>query len=277
MHAGIDVNAQLLGHQIRFSRAVGAPDLSDLLHRVATQLRELVPKSFLEGDATTAVSQVFASLFDAVDLGPIVEELDAIGARVRTKLQGFLTQIMNALLKLWTRLFDATLAVTPRGMVPRMQQGMKRVRAEFAVLDPAPIEQEVREIVDAVVDGLERFSPASLAAQLNGLFDPLKQKLQQLDPAALLGDLSPIDAVIEEFEGLRPSTVLAPLISSTADLKAALDRMLTIDFGAALESVIAKLRAQLEAVVADVQKEFEALLSFLESAAGGSVSVTVSV
>jgi hypothetical protein len=151
------------------------------------------------------------------------------------------------------------------------------VRAELTVLDPAVFEQEVRDLVDALVDGLQAFSPASLAAQLNGVFDSLLDKLQQLDPAQLLGDLSPLEAVIDQFKDLRPSIVLAPLVASTQDLQAALEGVLAIDLSAALRAAFDKLRAQLEAVVAAVQAEFEALLSFLESQAGGGASVGVSV
>jgi len=93
----------------------------------------------------------------------------------------------------------------------------------------------------------------------------------------LLGDLSAIDAVLDQFDDLRPSVVLAPIADSTKDLEASLDAILAVDFGAALEAAVAKLRAQLEAVVADVEAEFQGLLSFMESQAGGSVSVGLSV
>lgn len=179
-------------------------------------------------------------------------------------------------MKIWNHVYEAILPVTPAGMLGRIQQGMQRVRAEFTVLDPAVFEQEVRDLVDALVDGLDTFSPASLAAQLNGVFDSVKQKLQQLDPAQLLGDLSPMETVIDRFEGLRPSIVLAPLIDSTQNLQAALTGVLTIDVGAALEAAVERLRAQLEAIVAEVEAQFQALLSFLESQAGGGISVSAS-
>jgi hypothetical protein len=83
--------------------------------------------------------------------------------------------------------------------------------------------------------------------------------------------------VLDQFDDLRPSIVLAPLTDSTKDLEASLDAILAVDFGAALEAAVAKLRAQLEAVVADVEAEFQGLLSFLESQGGGSASVSLSV
>jgi len=275
-HASADTAAQRRTHQTRFGLAVGRPDLSDALRRSAVQIHDVVPETLLIGDQAVALSQRIAGLFDALDFAAAADELDSIGARVRAKLQEFLTQIMNAMLRIWTRLIEAALPVTPRGMLARVTAGMKKVRAEFTVLDPAPIEQEVRDIIDAVIDGVEQFSPASLAAQLNGLFDPLKQKLQQLDPAALLGDLNPIATVIDQFEALRPSKVLAPLATSTDTLTHSLDSVLAIKFGAALEAAVGKLRAELDAIVADIEKEFDDLLSFLESQAGGSLSVSVS-
>ncbi|MGC4084816.1 MAG: hypothetical protein QM736_22560 [Vicinamibacterales bacterium] len=161
-------------------------------------------------------------------------------------------------------------------MLGRINQGMARVRAEFTVFDPAVLEKEVRDLVDALIDGIEMFSPAHLASQLNGLTDGVARKIRELDPATLLGDLTMIDGVIDTFAALRPSVVLAPLVASTADLAKTLEAILAIDLGASLRAAIEALRAELEAVVAQVQAEFTALIGFLEEQGGGA-SVGVSL
>ena len=276
-HASLDLGGQATARHGALGDRLNSPDLGHALRGLGVRLKELVPEALLSGDPAASVTAAIASIFDAVDFTALADELDAIGAKVRARLEAFAKQIAKALIQLWNHIYEAVLPITPFGMLARIQDGMKRVRAEFTVLDPAALEKEVRDLVDALVDGLDAFSPAALAAQLNGVFDSLKQKVQALDPATLLGDLSAIDAVLDQFDDLRPSVVLAPIADSTKELEASLDAILAVDFGASLEAAVAKLRAQLEAVVADVEAEFQGLLTFMESQAGGSVSVGLSV
>jgi hypothetical protein len=271
--ATLNLSGTAASHAERLSAAFGVADVAVALRTVAERLHQLVPDALLSEAAATTVAERIASLFDVLDFAALADELDAIGARIRAKLEGMAKQIFAGLIGIWNQFYDAILPVTPGGMLQRIQQGMQRVRAEFTVLDPAVFEQEVREIVDALVDGLEMFSPAALAGQLNGIFDSLKAKVQQLNPATLLGDLTPINNVIDQFQQLRPSIVLAPLAESTEAVTAALDAILSIKFGAEIEAVVAKLRGQLEAIVAEVEAEFQALLTFLETQGGGGISV----
>jgi len=276
-HASLDLGAQATARHGALGDRLNSPDLGHALRGLGSRLQGLVPDALLSGDPAASVAASIAAIFDTVDFTALADELDAIGAKVRAKLEAFAKQIAKALIQLWNHLYEAVLPITPFGMLALVQDGMKRVRAEFTVLDPSFLEQEVRDLVDALVDGLDAFSPAALAAQLNGVFDSLKQKVQALDPATLLGDLSAINDVLDQFDDLRPSVVLAPIADSTKDLEASLDAILAVDFGASLEAAVAKLRAQLEAVVADVEAEFQGLLSFMESQAGGSVSVGLSI
>jgi hypothetical protein len=273
-HASMNTGTQAASHIASVGAALNAPDLANALRVAGERVRALVPDALLADTPATPIAARIASLFDVIDFTALADELDAIGSRIRARLEAFARQIAAALIKIWNHFYEAILPVTPVGILGRIQQGMQRVRAEFTVLDPAALEQEVRDLVDALVDGLDLFSPASLAGQLNGVFDAVKQKVQQLNPVTLLGDLSPIDAVIDQFEALRPSIVLAPLIESTADLAASLEAVLAIDLGASLRAAVERLRAQVEAVVAEVEAEFQALLSFLESQAGGGISVS---
>ena len=276
-HASLGLGAQASSRRGALGGRLNAPDVANSLRLLGTRLEDLVPGALLSADPAADIAASIASILDVIDFTALADELDAIGAKVRAKLEAFAKQIAAALMRLWNHLYEAVLPITPFGMLALIQDGMKRVRAEFTVLDPSFLEKEVRDLVDALVDGLDAFSPAALAAQLNGVFDSLKQKVQALDPATLLGDLSAINDVLDQFDDLRPSVVLAPIADSTKDLEASLDAILAVDFGASLEAAVAKLRAQLEAVVADVEAEFQGLLSFMESQAGGSVSVGLSI
>ncbi|HEY3157971.1 MAG TPA: hypothetical protein VGJ78_03345 [Vicinamibacterales bacterium] len=276
-HASLDLGAQATARRGALGARLNSPDLGHAVRSLGSRFQSLVPEALLSGDPAASVAASIAAIFDTVDFTALADELDAIGAKVRNKLEAFAKQIAKALIRLWNHIYEAVLPITPFGMLARIQDGMKRVRAEFTVLDPAVLEKEVRDLGDALVDGLDAFSPAALAAQLNGVFDSLKQKVQALDPATLLGDLSAINDVLDQFDDLRPSVVLAPIADSTKDLEASLDAILAVDFGASLEAAVAKLRAQLEAVVADVEAEFQGLLTFMESQGGGSVSVGLSI
>jgi hypothetical protein len=273
VHASLDLQGQAATRSAKLGEGLDAPDLAGALSSAAERIRDLVPASLLSADPAGDIAAAIASLFDRFDLLPLVNELDALGARIVAKLEGMVKVIATGLVKLLNEFFEMLLPMTPTGMLERIKQGMQRVRAEFAVLDPTQLEQELRNIVDALVDTLDMFSPAHLAAQLDGLFDSVLAKLQQLDPARLLGDLSALNAVIDSVQALRPSLVLAPLIDSTKGLQSALDAVLSIDLSASLRTAIEKLRTEFEEVVAAIEAEFKALLSFLEGQAGGGGSV----
>lgn len=276
LHATANLSAQASIQAGAVGAPLAEPGIANALRQVGLHVQELMPSGTLAGDAADAIASRIGALFDAIDFAAIADELDAIGQRIMRKLEGFARQIVAAILRILDRAMQAVLPVTPLGMLARIKAGMERVRAEFAVLDPAVLEQEVRDIVDALVDGLDLFSPAHLASQLNGLTDGVKRKLNELDPAALLGDLQLIDGVIDAFAALRPSVVLAPLVASTKELTATLDAVLAIDLGGSLRAALEALRAELEAVVAKVEAEFQALIAFLESQSGGA-SASVSL
>lgn len=275
-HASRNLSGEARARSAKVGGALAAPDLGHSLRRVGQHLQSLAPGGSLAGSAADAISKRIGSLFDLFDFSAIADELDTIGRRIMRKLEAFATQIAKAVLRIMNHALEAVLPITPFGMLARIKAGMARVRAEFTVLDPALLEKEVRDLVDALVDGLEMYSPAHLASQLNGLTDGVKRKLGELNPATLLGDLTLIDSVIDGFQALRPSVVLAPLMESTRELTATLNALLAIDLGASLRASMEALRAELEAVVAQVQAEFQALVEFLEGQAGGA-SVSVSL
>src|SRR5262249_11712475 len=166
--------------------------------------------------------------------------------------------------------------VLPAGLLARFHAGMDRIHAELAVLDPTPIEQEAREVLDALLGALKAWSPAAIADELGGVFDALHAKLAELDPATLLGGLDPLGPLIDGFAALKPSTVLAPLVDQTTDIEQSLERLAGLTLGQALIDAVAELRAQLELVVNDVQHELDTLLDDL-GRMSGDASVSASV
>jgi hypothetical protein len=165
----------------------------------------------------------------------------------------------------------------PAGLLELMGEAAARLRAEFEVLDPAVIESEVADLLDAVIDGLAAFSPARLADELGLVFDGALAKLQALDPAALLANLDPLANVIAGFEALRPSAVLAPLLATTEELSEAFEAIVSVDITGPLVEAVARLKAQLEEIIAAVESELRALLADLRAMAGGGAGVSLSV
>jgi hypothetical protein len=140
------------------------------------------------------------------------------------------------------------------------------------------VEAEVRDMVDAVISVFDQFSPANLAALFSGIFDSIRAKLNTLNPATLLGDLSSIDNILIEFGKLKPSVVLAPLVESTAGLNVMLQKIAGVQVGDVVVQAVARLKGQLEDIVAGLEQEFKGLLDYLEGLAGGaSVSVSASI
>lgn len=251
------------------------PDVALSLRRLAEGLQGL--PSALFSSAGGAAGALIDSLFDMLDPAPLITELDQLGHRLQAKLASLSGELLKGLLLMWNTLFELLEPLMPVGLLKSVTQGMQRLRTELAVLDPTPIETELKLLVDGVVDGLNAYSPANLAADLGTVFDAVKAKLATLDPATLLGDLDPVAQVIEKFQALRPSVVLAPLeqqAQGLADALAQVDALLTAQ---ALVDAAARLKASLQLVVQGVQQELDSLLTDLEAAAGGGFHADVSV
>jgi hypothetical protein len=258
------------------TRGLAAPDLAVALGQFDETLARLVPGPLLAADLELAVADLIDALFSSLDLEPLAKEMDDAGKKIQDKFASMINQVVKGVQDIISTVIKFAEQLLPVGLLSRFHDGMERIRAEVAVLDPAVIEAEVRELVDAVVAVLNRFSPAALAGQFSGIVDALKAKLQTLDPATLLGNLGPIGKVIADFEGLRPSIVLKPLADSTADLTTALENLVPKDLTDILVQAAEKLKAALAEVVEGVEAEIQALLDYLEGLSGGGVSVSAS-
>lgn len=269
--------SHLLEEMAALSGRIRDPGLAGLLRRLRKQIDELAPPSLLDVDLQSAVAERINSWFEAIDPRPLVEEMDAIGERVRIKLEQFAQTIADNLLRLFNTLIEGVSPVLPVGLLGLLQDGLDRIRAEFEVLNPAGIKAEVQDIVDAVVAGLQAYSPARLAEEMGSVFDTVLEKLRAFDPVTLLADLNPLESVIAEFEQLRPSVVLQPLTETTQDLTAAFEAALSVDLTGPLVEAVASLKAQLTEIVAEVEAELQALIGDLKQMAGGGAGASISV
>ncbi|GEM_PF-7064505 len=254
------------------------------LYGTALQVGEfysaIFPDSLRSDAPVDDIMAVVNGLLDKFDLNPLADKLDEIGKQAMAKLKDLFNTIMKGVFELLDAGFGLLDQFMPSGIFDRFNKGIARIVAEFDVLDPAPIEAEVRAMVDALVSVFDQFSPSHLATMLGGIFEALQAKLNLINPVAILGDLSAIDNALAQFGQLKPSVVLAPLVQSTAGLTEMLQKVSTLNVGDTVIKAVAKLKEQLEEIVAGVQQELQALLDYLESLAGdsgGSVSISASV
>jgi hypothetical protein len=297
--SSVELNASVVSIQLDTHITIAFPDrdtldrasasLLDGLHTPAVArgmgalgnvLESFAPSALTLPNSEATVLAKLDALFDAIDLSPIADEMDALGATIQGKLQAFASDIAKALFRIWNKAFDEILPVLPQGLLPVLSSAFDAIRNQLKALDPALLEQELDALLDAVVASLEAYSPAAFADTLGGAFDALKAKLQALDPATLLGDLNPLQGIIDQVKALKPSIVLAPLAAEAAAVDAALARLLDLDLTAVITAAIDNLKAQIEGVVQQIEEEIDGLLGDLQAAGGGgsgSVSASVAV
>lgn len=245
------------------------PSVGRGLHALGNSLSSFIPSALALPDTEAAVLARLDAVFDAVDPKPVADELDTIGDKIMGKLQSFAAAIAQALVRLWNAVFDSLLPITPQGMLDVIDQVFTAIRNQLSVLDPAQLAAELGGVLDAVVGALEAYSPAAFASTLGSVFEALKAKLQALNPATLLGDLNPLQGVIDQFKTLKPSVVLAPLAAQAQAVDDALAHLLDLDLAGIITAAIANLKAQIESVIQQIEAELDGLLGDLEAAGGG--------
>ena len=245
------------------------PSLGRALHALGNSLSGFVPSALALPDTEAAVLTRLDAVFAAVDPKPVADELDALGDKLLSKLQSFAADIAKALVRLWNAVFDNLLPITPQGMLDVINTVFTAIRNQLSVLDPAQLAAELGGVLDAVMGALEAYSPAAFASTLGSVFEALKAKLNALDPAKLLGDLNPLQGVIDQFKTLQPSVVLAPLAAQAQAVDAALAHLLDLDLAKIATDAIANLKAQIESIIQQIEAELDGLLDDLQSAGGG--------
>lgn len=276
--ASAGLRTDLDTRQSGFCSALSSLPSAAGLGQIGAVLENIVPAPLFLPDAeTTALARIDA-LFDAFSLDSLVAEMDSLGDRITARLQSLAADIARALIRLWDRIFALLKPILPQGLLPVVTAGMDEIRHQLGLLDPAGVEAEIDELLEAVVTALRAYSPAAFADELGVLFDAVKAKMHTLDPAALLGDLDPVAGLIEKFQKLKPSIILAPLVAQTQALEEALAKLLDFDVGEILVEAVARLRAELELIIESLAGELDGLLSDLGGGDGEiSVSANVSI
>ena len=248
----------------------GSAELGRGVRVVARALDAALPAELLTGnlDPLTATGAFLDAVFDRLDPAPLADRLDAIGERIQARFAALADEIGGGLLLLLDGLFAGVAPLMPDAVISRLQAGVDRVLGRLSVLDPAPIEDEVRSLVRAAVSLLAVHSPAAVAAELGGVFDACIERLRSLSPAALFAGLDPFAPLRAQLEELRPSLVLAPLTQRTAGFGTALDTVTSIDLSV-VSGALDEVKATFATVLAGVQAEWNGLLEELAQISGG--------
>jgi hypothetical protein len=263
---------------VQTRRAAEPAGLGRSMRLLVRELDRLLPAPLVEDviDPRAASAAFIDALMDPFDPAPLADELDAIGEQIMAKLAEFVDELSEGLLGIWEEMIAGLQPLMPTSVAARLQAVVDAITAEFAALDPVILEDEARGVVDATVGLLRLYSPARLAAELGGVFDQAIAIVEGLDPSELLGDLDPFAELRADLATLRPSEILAPLVTRAAVLTDALEVVASIDLDIVGE-LVARLEATFRVVLDGVEREWGALLDELEGIGGGSVSGSVSV
>jgi len=258
---------------------LGSDEIGRGFEAMGRVLGDFAPAAVALPDTTATTLQRIDALFDALDPTPIADKMDAAGIALQTKLAGFGKQLAGGLLRIWNGIFTELLPALPQGLLKVLDEVLEEIREQLATLDPARLADELGRVLDAVFASLQAYSPAAFAGTLTPSVAAVKAKLAALDPATLLGDLTPLSNVMDSLEGLRPSTILQPLVDKTSKIDAALKSLSAFNPALIIEAATEKLTAEIELVLETIEGELDELLGDLERGAGdsGSVSVSISV
>lgn len=247
------------------------------LRLLARALDAALPAELLTGalDPTTDTDAFLDAVFARVDPSGLADELDAIGGRIEARFGALAEELGNGLFLLIDSVFAGIEPLMPDSVINRLQGGIDRVADRFTVLDPGPIEEEVRDIVKAAISLLAVHSPAALAAELGTVFDSCVDRIQSLAPATLFAGADPFADAKTQLVAMKPSTILEPLVDKTKKFSVALDAITNIDLDFAVGAV-GELKQKFHIVLDGVEREWNALLDELSRVSGG-VSVNVSV
>ncbi len=273
----IEADGEAARHAKTIRSAADSAALGRSLRLLARALDAVLPAELLTGalDPAAATDAFLDAVFARVDPSELADQLDAVGGRIEARFVALAEQLGNGLFLLIDAVFAGIEPLMPDSVINRLQSGIDGVTARFTVLDPTPIEDEVRDIIKAAISLLAVHSPAELAAELGAVFDSCVDRINSLAPATLFAGADPFVAVKTQLEAMKPSTVLEPLVSKTKKFTVALDTITNIDLDFAV-GVVGELKQNFEAVLDGVEREWNALLDELSRVSGG-VSANVSV
>lgn len=266
-----DATADVQHHADRVRSASDPPGLGRSLRLLARALDDTLPATLLTGalDPTANTDDFLDAVFARLDPTPLADQLDAVGVRVEARFLALAEEIANGMFQLIDGLFSSIDPLMPQNVIPRLQAGIDQVLDRFTALDPAPIEDEVRDVIHAAISLLSVHSPAVLAAELGHVFDSCMDQLRALSPATLFEGLDPFASIRTQLEDLRPSTILSPLVSRTAGFSTALDTIASIDLTFAVD-VVDEIKQGFSTALDGVEAEWNTLLDELAQLSGSA-------
>jgi hypothetical protein len=273
----VELSADLTTQVGRVRARTESTDLGRATRLLVRSLDAALPAELLGPglDPAAALDEFLDAVFARIDPTSLAAELDAIGDRIQARFVVLADELTSGIFRLWNDVFSAFDAFRPDKLIGRVQAGLDGLFDRLDVLDPAVVENEARNVVAAAVSLLGLHSPARLAAELGTVFDAAMDRVRELDPEVLLGDLDPFAELKTQLAQLRPSVVFAPLVEQAAGFTAALETIADIDLGF-LGEVVARIQATFATVLDGVEAEWNSLLDELGRISGGvSVSVTV--
>jgi len=152
------------------------------------------------------------------------------------------------------------------------------LREELDVFNPARLAAELAEVHAAIRAAIAAYDPIHIAERIKATLTEIANELRGLDPAALLGDLTFLDDIVDRVEAALPLNALNGIGESLADVGA---ELAAIDPGAliaAVNDLPERVLEGIEQVVEAIKQELITLLESLEYfTAGASVEVSVGV
>ncbi|MBN8633749.1 MAG: hypothetical protein J0M07_00390 [Anaerolineae bacterium] len=253
--------------QAAVSRTGG--DLGVTLDRVATLIESL------------SITRVLGNVDDflaALDPEPVAAELDALAVAIINKTPEFISAIENELTLLIDRAKRMVEMFNPATQAAKFLSVLDVLREELDVFNPARLAAELAEVHAAIRAAIAAYDPIHIAERIKAIITEIANELRGLDPAALLGDLTFLDNIVDQVEAALPLNALNGIGESLTDVGA---ELAAIDPGALIEAVNGlpeRVLDGIEQVVEAIKQELIALLESLDYfATSASAEVSVGV
>jgi molecular chaperone GrpE (heat shock protein) len=243
-------------------------NLGRLLPAFLRQREPLTYEQLRAGLATLRPSEKARRLDATLDL--FLARLKPMESAITPAINGFFTMIK-----------DTALIIHPAMLKDAVSGVYDTVQAKFHVLDPDELAQSLREnIYEPLLDPLAALDPATLEAQLDGLYQGVLTSLT----GKVKGFIDQVKVAVDQVLGQIRQTVAAVLgtlraeigaiLKKLEDLLENLDTLVLDDLFGRLLRVIDNLETSFNEELDRVQHEFDAMLNAIPlGASGGSASV----
>jgi len=230
-------------------------DLGTRLDRIA---------NLLEGARITGLLSSADDLLKALDPEPLAEELDALMLAFINKAPEFFGVVEDELVPLIQRARLLVEGLNPGTQAHKFLSVLDVLREELDLLNPARLAAELAVVHAAIRETIAAYDPIHLADSIAEILTNIATNLRSLDPAALLGDLSLLDNIIERVEAARPTQALAGVGESLTEVGDQLTALNPGELLDAIEGLGPRVLGSMEGMVKAIQKELIALLGSLE-------------